>query len=212
MPSPLSSSAASLSAFHPSISANFSSQLAGPDSVLLREVGLGVQGVLLLHQRPKRLMAHEHRVEHRALVVFEVVLFEYRESFVRPEGDRSARGRHFAAEHLEEGRLPCAVGSDHAVAVARRELQIDILEQDPLAVLNFQVRNRNHLFVVVFDIRGKSTISRALFQPRAAGYGSLSIERSEDDVAELDGASFALQADESLTVRQTGGAGSEAGR
>ena len=114
-------------------------QLAGPDSVLLREVGLGVQGVLLLHQRPKRLMAHEHRVEHRALIVFEVVLLEYRESFVRPEGDRSARGRHFAAEHLEEGRLPCAVGSDYAVAVARRELQIDILEQDPLAVLNFQV-------------------------------------------------------------------------
>lgn len=139
MPSPLSSSAASLSAFHPSISANFSSQLAGPDSVLLREVGLGVQGVLLLHQRPKRLWPNEHRVEHRALIVFEVVLLEYRESFVRPECDRSARGRHFAAEHLEEGRLPCAVGSDYAVALPGRELQIDILEQDPLAVLNFQV-------------------------------------------------------------------------
>lgn len=105
---------------------------------------------------------------------------------------------------LRKVDFPAPLAPDHAVAVARRELQIDILEQDPLAVLNFQVRNRNHLFVVVFDIRGKSTISRALFQPRAAGYGSLSIERSEDDVAELDGASFALQADESLTVRQTG--------
>lgn len=84
-------------------------------------------------------MAHEHRVEHRALIVFEVVLLEYRESFVRPEGDDPRVGVTSPLSTLRKVDFPCAVGSDYAVAVARRELQIDILEQDPLAVLNFQV-------------------------------------------------------------------------
>ena len=111
-------------------------QLPGPETVLLRKVGLGVQRLLLLHRLPQRLMPHQNRVEDRKPVIGEVVLLEHRQAFARAEGHVAPRQGHLAAEHFEERGLPRPVGPDHTVAVARGEFEIDILEKNPFSVLH----------------------------------------------------------------------------
>ena len=110
-------------------------QLPGPETVLLRKVGLGVQRLLLLHRLPQRLMPHQNRVEDRKPVIGEVVLLEHRQAFARAEGHVAPRRGHLAAEHFEERGLPRPVGPDHTVAVARGEFEIDILEKNSFSVL-----------------------------------------------------------------------------
>lgn len=55
-------------------------QLRSADAVFVREVRLGVQGVLLRHDRPQGRMAHDDRLQNLILVKFEVVLFQHREA------------------------------------------------------------------------------------------------------------------------------------
>ena len=80
-------------------------------------------------------MPHQNRVEDRKPVIGEVVLLEHRQAFARAEGHVAPRRGHLTAEHFEERGLPRPVGPDHAVAVARGEFEIDILEKNPFSVL-----------------------------------------------------------------------------
>jgi hypothetical protein len=47
-------------------------------------------------------------------------------------------GLEFPGQYLEEGRLARSVGADDAVAIARHEFKVDILEQDALAKTELQ--------------------------------------------------------------------------
>ena len=110
-------------------------QLPGPQPVLLRKIGLGIQLLLFFHRVPQGLVSHQDRVEDRICVVLEVVLFENRQPFARAERHAAPRRGHLAAEHFQKSRFAGAVRTDHTVAVARGEFEVDILEKNPFSVL-----------------------------------------------------------------------------
>ena len=101
-------------------------ELAGADAVLVREVGLLIDGVLLLAALVEAHVAHDDRLEHRVVVVHVLVLLEHGHAGLGVHVDVAAGGVYLAREYLEEGGLARAVGADDAVAVAGRELQVHV--------------------------------------------------------------------------------------
>jgi hypothetical protein len=77
---------------------------------------------------------HHDGIEDRLLVEGELVLAEHRDPLTGGDGDLPLVALHLPRQDLQEGRFPRAVGADEPVAVARGELDVDVLEQDPLAV------------------------------------------------------------------------------
>ena len=84
-------------------------------------------------------MSHEDGIEHGFLVVLEVVLREYAESFARTELYGSLCGLQLSADGFEQGGLASAVGTDYAVDVSVGELEVDVLVEDTFAELNGDV-------------------------------------------------------------------------
>ena len=123
----------------------FGLKLGGEDPVLVGEVLFLIDGVLLLHHVIETLIAHDDGIHDRIGVILELVLLE--------DGHTDAGlDRHVAAGRLElarkdaqEGGFACAVGANDAVAVARRELQIDVLEQDGAGKLHAKIGNGYHM-------------------------------------------------------------------
>ena len=111
-------------------------EFGGPYAVGIAEIGFGIEGVLLLHDVPQYGVAHEYGVDDGKLVEGKVVLTQYREPFARSQRDGTVRGFELVAQDTHEGRFPGAVGSDNAVAVARGELQINVLEKNSFTKLN----------------------------------------------------------------------------
>jgi hypothetical protein len=111
--------------------------VAGQDHVLELRVALGVEVILgaleelllLGHGLPGLLVAHHGHVEDRRRFVPEVVLLEIAQGQALGNGEGARRGRFPAGEDAQERRLARAVRAHQAVAVARSELERDVLEQ-----------------------------------------------------------------------------------
>ena len=97
-------------------------------------------------------MAHHDRAEHLILVKGIVILLQDREALARRDLDRAARRLELAREQLQERRFASAVRANDAIAVARRELQVDVLVEDALAELEAQVVRGNHRRVVILSL------------------------------------------------------------
>ncbi|MCY1292592.1 hypothetical protein D9M70_418250 [compost metagenome] len=78
---------------------------------------------------PQLGVAHDHGVDHRELLVGELILAQLAEAHVGLEHHLAGRGFEVVAEDLHESRFAAAVGTDQAVAVAVAELDGDVLEQ-----------------------------------------------------------------------------------
>ena len=120
-------------------------ELRGLHAVLLGEIGFCVERVLLIHDLDEARIAHHDRAQHLILVERIVILLENREAFARRDLHHAARRLELAGEQAQERGLAGAVRADDAVAVARRELEVDILVEHTLAELEAQVVRSNHL-------------------------------------------------------------------
>ena len=89
-------------------------------------------------------MAHDHGVEDRLLVEGELVLAQHGDALAGADGDLPLVRFHLAGQDLQKGRFAGAVGADQAVAVAGGELDIDVFEDDPLAVSEGHVVGADH--------------------------------------------------------------------
>ena len=123
----------------------FRLQLAGADAVLLGELRLGVDRLALGHDLEEARVPHDDGVEDRLLVEGELVLPQHRDPLAGADDDLPLVRLDLAGENLQKGRLAGAVGADQAVAVARGELDIDVLENDPLAVGKGDIGCADHL-------------------------------------------------------------------
>ena len=95
---------------------------------------LGVEGLALGDDLMQAGVAHQHGLGHRLLVEGELVLVQVGDAFPGPDEDLAFVGVELAGQDLQKGRFAGAVGADQAVAVAGGELDVDILEDDSLAV------------------------------------------------------------------------------
>jgi len=68
------------------------------------------------------------------LVKGELILVEHGEALSRPLGNLAPIGLKLACKDFQKGGFAGAVRPDQAVAVAWGELDIDVLEDDPLAI------------------------------------------------------------------------------
>ena len=89
-------------------------------------------------------MTEHDRAQHLDLVEGVVILLEHGKALARRDVDRAFRRLDVAREDAQERRLARAVRADDAVAIARRELDAYILEQDALAKLQRQSACTNH--------------------------------------------------------------------
>ena len=119
-------------------------QLAGPDAVLVGEVGLFVEGVLLPLHFIEPGIAQDDGVQHRVGIVLEVVLLQDAHALVVRDDDLAGGGLQFPGEDAQEGGLARAVGPDDAVAVAGGELQVHVLEEGLAAEVEAQIVDNDH--------------------------------------------------------------------
>ena len=119
-------------------------QLRGAQAVVVVEVGLFVDGVLLLPAFVEAGVAHDDGVEHRVVVVEALVLPEDRHAPFGIEHDAAAGGLQLPGEDFDEGGLARAVRADDAVAVARRELEIHAGKQHRRPELNGEIVDCQH--------------------------------------------------------------------
>ena len=80
-------------------------------------------------------VAHDDGLQHAELVELVMVLLQHGQPLAGRDDHLADRRFDFAGQDFQKGRLAGAVGADQAVAVAGRELDIDILEKDAFAVL-----------------------------------------------------------------------------
>ena len=132
------------SAFQPFEVGELGLELGRADAVLVAEVGLRVDRVLLLRDAVETLVPHENRRQRVVLAVLEVILLEHADPHVFADRDVAGARLDFAREDLQQRRLPGTVRSDQAVAVAARELERDIFEEDAFAELKREVGGRDH--------------------------------------------------------------------
>ena len=64
-------------------------QFRNLQAILIREIGLGIEGITLVHNIPKHRMPHQHGVHHRVGIPFKVVLTQNREPFARTQRNRT---------------------------------------------------------------------------------------------------------------------------
>ena len=119
-------------------------QLCGPDAVLIGEVLLVIDGVLLLAAVVEPLVAHDHRVQHRVIIVQALVLLQHRHPLFGRQGHAAGGGLQLAGENFDKGGLARSVGADDAVAVAGGELQVHPGKQHRGAELHGKVIDRKH--------------------------------------------------------------------
>ena len=111
-------------------------QLRGADAVGVGEIGLGIQLVFLFHYIPEHGVALEHGVEHGAVVEFEVILLKHAHTLARAHRHCAVGRRQLVRKNPHQRGLAGTVGTDYAVAVARREFQVYVLKQNSFTELN----------------------------------------------------------------------------
>ncbi len=79
-------------------------------------------------------MPHDDGVEDGVFIKSKLILLQKGDPLLRPNRYGSRVRFRLARQDLEKGGFAGAVGADQAVAVARHELDVDILEDDPLAI------------------------------------------------------------------------------
>ena len=121
-------------------------ELGRARAVFVAEVRLGVERVLLGHHLVQLRVAHDHGGERVDLVVGEVVLAQHAQAHVLGDHDPAREGSWSPERQLQEGGLARAVGADQAVAVAGRELDVDVLEQRAAAEVEREAFGGNHGF------------------------------------------------------------------
>ena len=127
-------------------------ELRGAHAVLLGEIRLCVERILLVHDLDEALVAHDDRAQDLVVVVGIVVLLQDSEALARRDLDRAAGRLNVACQQFEEGGLTGTVRADDAVAVARRELEVDVLVEDALAKLEADIIDCNHRVISSLSI------------------------------------------------------------
>ena len=101
-------------------------KLGSPDAVLIAEVGLVVDGVLLLAAVIQALVAHDNGVHDGVGVVHILVLLQNAHALFGGDMHGAGGRLKFAGEYLYKGGFSGTVCADDAVAVAGGELQVDV--------------------------------------------------------------------------------------
>lgn len=120
-------------------------QVGSTVAVLLRHLGLGIEGLALLHVLPERGMAHEDRVEHAIGVILEMVLLQDREALARTQLHGTLVGLQVAGDGAKKGGLAGSVGANDAIDVAARELDVYVFVKYSLAKLDGKIVERYHI-------------------------------------------------------------------
>ena len=122
-------------------------QLSSTNAVFVREIRLGIEGILLLHDVPEHRVSHHHRVDDGAIIKFEVVLREHREAFAWTKSNCTFRGFKFTADGFEQRRFTGTICTNHTIDITIGELHVHILVENTLAKLDGKVRNCYHLLL-----------------------------------------------------------------
>ena len=125
-------------------------QFGHMDAILVAEVWLAVERVTFLHHLPHGGVSHQYGVEHGAVVILEVVLAQYAQSFTRSQFHASLGGFQFSADGLEEGGFSGTVGTDYSVDVAVGEFHVHVFVEDAFAKLYGDVGKCYHIFFVLW--------------------------------------------------------------
>ena len=110
-------------------------QLTGTDAVLITEIRLGIDGILFVHNIHQMLVAHDDSAEHLILVIGIMVLLQDGHALPRRNVDGALGRLNITAQKLQESGFAGTIGTDDAVAIARRELDRYVLKEDALAKL-----------------------------------------------------------------------------
>ncbi len=92
-------------------------------------------------------MPHDDSIEDHLVVEGELVLTEHCDPLAGTHGDLPLVSLNLARKDLEKGGFAGAVGADEAIAVAGGELDVHVLEENPLAVGEGDVGCADHALV-----------------------------------------------------------------
>ena len=119
-------------------------QFAASDAVRLGELRLGIDRVPLPHHLIETLMTDQHGVGGGFLFKGELVLAEHCNTLAGADKNIPFVRVEPAGQDLQESGLPGTVGADNAIAVAGGEFNIDVFEDNPLAIGKGDVRCLYH--------------------------------------------------------------------
>jgi len=94
-------------------------------------------------------MAHDHGIENGVLVKGELVLVEHCYALSPSLANLAPISLKLTCQDLQKGGFAGAVCPDKAVAVARGELNIDVLEDDSLAIGESNIGCGYHFRVLI---------------------------------------------------------------
>ena len=89
-------------------------------------------------------MSAQNSVDNGAVVKLEVILTQYRETLAGTENYSAGSRGQLTRKYLHQGRFSRAVSADDAIAMARGECEIHILEEHALSKLHAQVISLYH--------------------------------------------------------------------
>ena len=121
-------------------------ELAEPDAILVREVGLLVERIAFLKRGPQPCIPHDHCVDDAERLERELVLAD-QSDLLRPD-DGALLGIEVARQDLHERGLAGAVRPRQPVAPARRERDGHVLEEHLRAEAHGHVGDGNHRTVL----------------------------------------------------------------
>ena len=124
--------------------AEFSFQLCSPETILFREILLGVDGVPFLHNIIEMLISHDNSIKNLILVILEVVLLKSCKSFTRSYYNLTCIRLNISRQYLKECGFTCSIGTDDTIAVTRSELKVYLLEEDLCSIGKGNVGCCNH--------------------------------------------------------------------
>ena len=122
----------------------FRFQLTGTDSVLVREIGFCVEGILFLPYLIQALVALDDRIQNDLVIIFEMVLFQDAEPGAGRHGDSTAGRLQTSGQNLQEGGFSGTVCTDDTVAVAFGEFDIDIFKKRFLSKAQSDIIGTDH--------------------------------------------------------------------
>ena len=119
-------------------------QFGHEDTILVGEILLGIEFVALLHDVPHDGVAHQYGIQHRTIIIFEVVLTEHRHTFAWSHLNSTLRRVKFTRDGAEQGGFASTISTDDTINITVRKLHVDVLIQDALTELDGQVGQCNH--------------------------------------------------------------------
>ena len=97
--------------------------------VFFAHLGQGIDPITLFLDVPEFLMAHDHGIDHRAILIGKLVLAQFTQTDIGLQHDLAGGGLEIATQDFHQCGLATAIGPDQAIAITVTKFGGDVFKQ-----------------------------------------------------------------------------------